>query len=35
VILDDLETGFIYASDKMDDWHILDVSDPKGDCDDF
>lgn len=33
--LDDLATGFAYTSDKMDTWRILDVSDLRGDCDDF
>lgn len=34
--LNDLETGFVYQSDgKVDSWRILDVSDLRGDCDDF
>jgi hypothetical protein len=34
--LDDLATGSIYQSDgKFDSWRILDVSDLRGDCDDF
>jgi hypothetical protein len=34
--LNDLETGFVCQSDgKVDSWRILDVSDLRGDCDDF
>jgi len=33
--LNDLATGFIYTSEKTDNWRILTVADLRGDCDDF
>ena len=33
--LNDLVAGFVYTSDQIDAWRILDVGDLRGDCDDF